>query len=99
MLRERRERQQQCPRIFSFPKWGSSGIISAGGERMESAEIVVIGAGPAGIAVGVEGARAGIERIVILEKAVHPCDTIVSLYREGKRVDAVYRNVSVAPQG
>ncbi|HHO47747.1 MAG TPA: oxidoreductase [Desulfobacteraceae bacterium] len=66
---------------------------------MESAEIVVIGAGPAGIAVGVEGARAGIERIVILEKSEYSCDTIVSLYREGKRVDAVYRNVSVAPQG
>lgn len=66
---------------------------------MESADIVVIGAGPAGIAVGVEAARAGIGRTVILEKTDHPCDTIVSLYREGKRVDAVYRKVAVVPGG
>lgn len=66
---------------------------------MESAEIIVIGAGPAGIAVGVEAARAGIGRPVILEKTDHACDTIVSLYREGKRVDAVYRKVSVVPRG
>jgi thioredoxin reductase (NADPH) len=74
-------------------------MFSAKSKGMESAEIVVIGAGPAGIAVGVEAERAGIDRTVILEKADHPCDTIVSLYREGKRVDAVYRKVSLAPQG
>jgi len=66
---------------------------------METAEIAVIGAGPAGIGVGVEAARAGIARTAILEKAGHPCDTVVSLYREGKRVDAVYRKVSLAPRG
>jgi len=49
--------------------------------------------------VGVEAAAANIGVTVILEKADHACDTIVSLYREGKRVDAVYRKVAVAPQG
>jgi thioredoxin reductase (NADPH) len=66
---------------------------------MKTAKLVVIGAGPAGIAVGVEAARAGLDKVVILEKAAHPCDTIVNLYRRGKRVDAVYRQVALAPRG
>lgn len=66
---------------------------------MEAARIAVIGAGPAGIGVGVEAARAGIPGTVILEKTGHPCDTVASLYRMGKRVDAVYRKVAVAPRG
>ncbi|MDW7774517.1 MAG: NAD(P)-binding domain-containing protein [Desulfobulbaceae bacterium] len=66
---------------------------------MESVKLAVIGAGPAGIALGVESARAGIPGVVILEKAGHICDTIASLYRQGKRVDAVYRKVAVEPRG
>jgi thioredoxin reductase (NADPH) len=76
-----------------------SGTFSAYFKSMEAADIIVIGAGPAGIGVGVEASREGIDRVVILEKADHPCDTVVSLYREGKRVDAVYRKVSLAPLG
>ncbi len=66
---------------------------------MEQAKIVVIGAGPAGIASGVEAKEAGIDDVIILEKKGHLCDTIVSLYHEGKRVDPVYRKVKVEPIG
>jgi len=66
---------------------------------MEHAKIVVVGAGPAGIATAVEAKIAGIDPVVILEKRPHPCDTIVSLYHEGKRVDPVYRKMKVEPLG
>ncbi|MEZ0343491.1 MAG: NAD(P)-binding domain-containing protein [Caldimicrobium sp.] len=66
---------------------------------MERAKLAIVGAGPAGIAAGIEAKVAGIEPAVILEKAEHICDTIERLYRPGKRVDAVYRGVEVAPIG
>jgi thioredoxin reductase (NADPH) len=66
---------------------------------MERVKVLVVGAGPAGIACGVEAKEEGIEPTVILEKTDHICDTIVRLYRPGKRVDAVYRGVDVAPIG
>lgn len=66
---------------------------------MEEAKLIIVGAGPAGIAAGVEAKVAGIEPTVILEKAPHICDTIERLYRPGKRVDAVYRGVEVEPLG
>lgn len=66
---------------------------------MEQVKIVVVGAGPAGIATAVEAKRAGIQPVVLLEKAQHICDTIVSLYHEGKRVDPVFRKVKVEPIG
>lgn len=66
---------------------------------MEQVKIVVVGAGPAGIAAAVEAKRAGIQPVVVLEKAKHTCDTIVSLYHEGKRVDPVFRKVKVEPIG
>lgn len=76
-----------------------TGIFLASAEDMETARIAVIGAGPAGIAVGVEAARAGISGTILYEKAGHPCDTVVSLYRVGKRVDSIYRKVAVVPRG
>jgi len=66
---------------------------------MEQAKIVVVGAGPAGIATAVEAKAAGIEPVVILEKSDKPCETIHKFYHEGKRVDAVYRKVKVEPIG
>ncbi len=66
---------------------------------MEQVKIVVVGAGPAGIATAVEAKKAGIQPVVVLEKAKHMCDTIVSLYHEGKRVDSVFRKVRVDPIG
>lgn len=66
---------------------------------MESTRITVIGAGPAGIALGVEASRQRISETIILEKAGHLCDTIATLYRKGKRVDAVYRKLTVKARG
>ncbi len=66
---------------------------------MEQVKMVVAGAGPAGIATGVEAKAAGIEPVVICEKAGHICDTVVTLFHEGKRVDPVYRKVKVEPKG
>lgn len=66
---------------------------------MEEVKLVIIGAGPAGIACGIEAKAEGIEPVVILEKAPHICDTIERLYRPGKRVDAIYRGLEVEPIG
>ncbi len=66
---------------------------------MEKAKIVVVGAGPAGIATAVEAKAAGISPVVILEKADKPCATIHKFYHPGKRVDPVYRKVKVDPIG
>lgn len=65
----------------------------------ERVKIAIVGAGPAGIACGIEAKVAGIEPVVILEMAPHVCDTIERLFRPGKRVDALYRGVDVAPIG
>jgi thioredoxin reductase (NADPH) len=78
---------------------GKAGIFFAGYQSMESAKIAVIGAGPAGIAVGTEAVRVGISGTIILEKMGHPCDTIASLYPTGKRVDSIYRKTALAPRG
>jgi thioredoxin reductase (NADPH) len=66
---------------------------------MEKTQIAVVGGGPAGIAVAVEAKSVGIDSVIILEKTEQACDTIVSLYHEGKRVDPVYRKVKVDPIG
>ncbi len=66
---------------------------------MEKAKIAVIGAGPAGIAVGVEAKAHHISPTVLFEKSEAFCDTIQRLYRPGKRVDAVYRKMVVKPLG
>ena len=69
------------------------------GMPMEKTKIAVIGAGPAGIGVAVEVKEEGLAPAVIVEKTTHACDTIVKLYRAGKRVDAVYQKVEIVPQG
>ncbi len=66
---------------------------------MEEAKIVVVGAGPAGIATAVEAKAAGIDSVVVLEKSDKPCETIHKYYHPGKRVDPVYRKVKVEPIG
>jgi len=68
-------------------------------EEMEKAKVVVVGAGPAGIATAVEAIEAGLNEIVILEKTDHLCDTMVRLYHEGKRVDPFFMKVKVKPIG
>jgi len=66
---------------------------------MEEAKIVIIGAGPAGIATAVEAKGAGIDPVIVLEKREHICDTIVSLYHKGKMVSPVHRKMKVKPIG
>ncbi|MGQ9500381.1 MAG: NAD(P)-binding domain-containing protein [Dissulfurimicrobium sp.] len=66
---------------------------------MEETKIVVIGAGPAGIATAVEAINTGISQVIVLEKTDHACDTIVSLFHEGKRVDPIYRKMKIEPTG
>lgn len=66
---------------------------------MERVKLAIVGAGPAGIACGIEAKIAQIEPVVIFEKASHICDTVVRLFRPGKRVDAVYQGIEVAPIG
>lgn len=57
---------------------------------MENLDLVVIGAGPAGISAAVEAHRGGLERILVLEKGPSHSQMIRTFYKEGKRVDARY---------
>lgn len=58
-------------------------------------EILIIGAGPAGISMAVEAINAGIDnnKIVLLEKAKEHSFTIKKFYPEGKRVTANFKGV------
>jgi len=66
---------------------------------MEKAKLLVVGAGPAGIAASVEAKVAGIRNVIILEKTDHICDTMVRLYHKGKRVDPFFANKREEPLG
>ncbi len=66
---------------------------------MEKVKIVIIGAGPAGIATAIEAKANNIEPIVVLEKTENICNTIVKFYKPGKRVDASYREKDIKPLG
>jgi len=90
--------QPFCERIFVKLSEAVK-LLQEQEESMEQMKMIVIGGGPAGIAMAVEAKEAGISPVVVLEKRAHACDTIVSLYHEGKRVDPVYRKVKVAPRG
>ncbi|ENC9216896.1 NAD(P)-binding domain-containing protein [Campylobacter lari] len=57
---------------------------------MKIFDMVVIGAGPAGIAAGVE-AKIKNKEVIVLEKADAICQTLVKFYKEGKRVDKAYK--------
>lgn len=59
-------------------------------EQSLTFDLLVIGAGPAGIATAAEARRAGIERILLLEKGPTHSFSIEKLYTAGKRVDKAY---------
>lgn len=65
---------------------------------MEKTKIAVIGAGPAGIGVGVEMKRAGRIPAVLLEKAAYPCKTIAQLIQDGTQVYSPYRQTAEHPR-
>ncbi len=50
-------------------------------------DIAIIGAGPGGMAAAIEAKIAGIENIVVIDKAPHHNDMIHKFYKKGKRVD------------
>ncbi|HJW08160.1 MAG TPA: NAD(P)-binding domain-containing protein [Holophagaceae bacterium] len=65
----------------------------------EPLDLLIVGAGPAGIATAVEAKRAGIERILLLEKGPRHSFSIEKLYTPGKRVDKVYLGQEVDCHG
>ena len=64
-------------------------------------EVVIIGAGPAGIAMAAEAVKAGIpsESIIIIEKSEAHSFSIRKFYPEQKLVTANYKGHSVVCQG
>lgn len=56
-------------------------------ENGKVVEIAIIGAGPGGMACAIEAKLAGIENIVVIDKAPHHNDMIHKFYKKGKRVD------------
>lgn len=64
-------------------------------------DLIVIGAGPAGIAVAAEARAAGIEphRMLVLEKAPAHSHSIRALYPESKPVTANYKGIDAACEG
>ncbi len=65
----------------------------------EPLDLLIVGAGPAGIATAVEAKRAGIEGILLLEKGPRHSFSIEKLYTPGKRVDKVYLGQTVDCEG
>ncbi|NPA40256.1 MAG: NAD(P)-binding domain-containing protein [Thermodesulfobacteria bacterium] len=66
---------------------------------MEEAKLIVVGAGPGGIASAIEAKAVGIEPVIVLEKADKVCNTIEKFYKPGKRVDAEYKGYKEKPKG
>jgi thioredoxin reductase (NADPH) len=62
-------------------------------------DLLIVGAGPAGISTAVEARRAGIERLILLEKGPSHSWSIEKLYTPGKRVDKVYLGQEVDCDG
>ena len=61
--------------------------------------LIIIGAGPAGIATAVEGYLQGIKDIVLLEKEQNHNSTIRKYYKENKRVDKDWKGQKVELDG
>ena len=62
-------------------------------------ELVIVGAGPAGIATAVESYMQGIRDIVLLEKDVNHNSTIRKYYKDNKRVDVDWKGQKVELDG
>ena len=60
---------------------------------IENIDLLIIGAGPAGLAAAVEAQRGGISNLLVVEKGPSHSQMIRTYYKEGKRVDAQYAGV------
>jgi thioredoxin reductase (NADPH) len=65
----------------------------------ENIDLLIIGAGPAGLAAAVEAQCAGITNLLVLEKGPSHSQMIRTYYKEGKRVDAQYGGVEALCTG
>ncbi len=66
---------------------------------MKTYDVVIIGAGPGGIASSIECKKMGIQNIVLLEKTDNISAMIREYYKEGKRVDKDYKGQVVDLKG
>lgn len=62
-------------------------------------DIAIIGAGPGGMACAIEAKLAGIENIVVIDKAPHHNDMIHKFYKKGKRVDKDWMGIKFEFKG
>lgn len=65
----------------------------------EILDLIIVGAGPAGIATAVESKRVGIQKVLLIEKGPRHSYSIEKLYTPGKRVDKVYLGQDVVCEG
>ncbi|MDF1881465.1 NAD(P)-binding domain-containing protein [Sulfurimonas sp. MAG313] len=56
-------------------------------EAEKVVDLLIIGAGPGGMASAIEAKLAGLDNIVVVDKAPHHNDMIHKFYKKGKRVD------------
>ncbi len=66
---------------------------------LQEQEILIIGAGPAGLSVAAECAYHGIESVRVLEKGPSHNQTVLQYYPDDKRVDAAYRGLEAVCAG
>ncbi|ALV24389.1 NADPH oxidoreductase, putative flavodoxin quinone reductase FqrB [Campylobacter iguaniorum] len=62
-------------------------------------DAIVIGGGPFGIATVVEAKRKGFQNVLLLEKGDNHSQTIRKFYKDGKRVDKVYKGLDSDTKG
>lgn len=70
------------------------------GKKMETIyNIAIIGAGPGGMAASIEAKKAGMDKVILLEKDSAHSSTIRKFYKDGKRVDKDYKGQIVDLRG
>ncbi|HHH73064.1 MAG TPA: cbb3-type cytochrome oxidase assembly protein CcoS [Sulfuricurvum sp.] len=62
-------------------------------------DLAIIGAGPGGVASAIEAKLAGIDNIVVIEKAATHNDMIHKFYKKGKRVDKDWMGIKFEFEG
>jgi len=68
-------------------------------ENVKVVDLAIIGAGPGGVASAIEAKLAGIDNIVVIEKAETHNDMIHKFYKKGKRVDKDWMGIKFEFEG